>query len=222
VRVFPKARLLLLLLLIGGLLYWQHPRLLQGLGRFLVKEDRPQRADLIVCLSGSWGDRTLAAVDLYRAGWSRRVFLFREQNPEGYELLRKKGISLPESRDLSREILLRSGIPRAAILTDEREATSTYDEACILRDFIASHSLSHLILVTSKSHSRRAYLTFRSLLDSPQLKIWSLPTPYDGFDPRQWWKQEKSQERVLLEYQKILISLLRGRIRASLLLKRDG
>lgn len=77
-RVFPKARLSLFLLLVGGLLYWQHPRLLPGLGQFLVREDRLQKADLIVCLSGSWADRTLTAADLYRAGWSKRIFIFRE------------------------------------------------------------------------------------------------------------------------------------------------
>ncbi len=216
-----NGRLLLLLLLIGILLFWQYPRLLQGLGQLLVKEDRPEKADLIVALSGSLVDRTLTATDLYRAGWSRRIFIFHEEKPDGFELLEERGIHLPDNYDLACEILLRSGIPRAAILSDEREVTSTYDEARIVRDFLKSHPLSKLILVTSKYHSRRAHLTFRSLLNGPRIQIFSCPTPYDEFDPQRWWKQESIRERVFFEYEKLLVYLLQGRIRPSLLLKRN-
>jgi uncharacterized SAM-binding protein YcdF (DUF218 family) len=222
VNIFRRVKLLLLLLIVGVLLSWQHLRILQGLGQFLVKEDRPQKADLIVCLSGSWADRTLSAADLYRAGWGQRVFLFREEKPVGYELLQRRGIRLPETRDLAREILLRSGLPKSAIFSGERESTSTYDEACQIRDFLRLHPFSHLILVTSKFHSKRAYLTFRSLLSDPQIRILSLPTPYDEFDPQGWWKKERSREWLFLEYQKFLASLLRGRISLSLLLRGGG
>ncbi|MDH7499959.1 MAG: YdcF family protein [candidate division NC10 bacterium] len=208
------------MLLVGALLFfWQRERILQGIGQFLVKEDRPQKADLIVCLSGSWADRTLTAADLYRAGWGRKVFLFREERPVGYQQLLQRGIHLPETCDLARQILLRSGLPRSAIYSGERESTSTYDEACQIEEFLRGHPLSSLILVTSKFHSRRAYLTFRSQLNQPGLRILSLPTPYDEFDPRDWWKRERSREWLVLEYQKLLVSLLRGRIRLSLLLR---
>jgi len=217
VKIFARPKLLVLLLLMGILLYWQYPRLLQGLGQILVKEDRPERADLIVCLSGSWVDRTLTAAELYRAGWSKRIFLFREEKPDGYELLEKRGIRLPEARDLAREILLRSGVPKAALLSDEREVTSTADEAGIIQDFLKRHPSSTLILVTSKFHSRRAYLTFRSRLHSSPVRILSCPTPYDKFDPRRWWKEETTREKVVLEYEKFLASVLRGRIRLAAL-----
>lgn len=218
-RTLGRAKPLLLLLLVGALLFWQRERILQGIGQFLVKEDRPQKADLIVCLSGSWADRTLAAADLYRAGWGRRVFLFREEKPVGYEQLLQRGIRLPETRDLARQILLHSGLPRSAIFSGERESTSTYDEACQIREFLRRRPSSSLILVTSKFHSKRAYLIFRSQLNDPGVRILSLPTSYDEFDPRNWWRKERSRERLLLEYQKFLVSLVRGRIRLSLLLK---
>jgi len=221
VRTFTKRRLLLFLLLIGILLFWQYPRLLHGLGQLLVKEDRPEKADLIVALSGSLVDRTLTAIDLYQAGWSDKIFIFREEKPDGYDLLERRGIRLPEGRDLACEILLSSGVPKGAILTDEREVTSTYDEACVMRDFLKSHPLSKLILVTSKYHSRRAHLTFRSLLNTPKIQIFSCPTPYDEFDPQRWWKQETIRERVFFEYEKLLAYLLQGRIRLSLLLKKN-
>jgi uncharacterized SAM-binding protein YcdF (DUF218 family) len=221
VRTFSKGKLLVFLLLIGILLFWQYPRLLGGLGQFLVREDRPEKADLIICLSGSLVDRTLTSADLYRAGWSHKIFIFREEKPDGYDLLEKRGIRLPEARDLVRRILLSSGVPEGAILTDEREVTSTYDEARIVRDFLRSHPLSKLILVTSKYHSRRAHLTFRSLLNAPKIQIFSCPTPYDEFDPQRWWKQESIRERVFFEYEKLLAYLVQGRIRPSLLLKRN-
>jgi uncharacterized SAM-binding protein YcdF (DUF218 family) len=221
VRVFSRPKLLVLLLLIGILLYWQYPRLLQGLGQLLVRENRPEKADLIVVLSGSLVDRTLAASDLYRAGWSKRIFIFHQEKPDGFELLEKRGIHLPETYDLACEILLRSGIPKAAILSDEREVTSTYEEGCIVRDFVMSRHVSKLLLVTSKYHSRRAYLTFRSLLNASQIQILSCPTPYDEFDPQRWWKRESIREEVLFEYEKFLVYLLQGKIRASLLVKRN-
>ncbi len=220
-RVFPRGKWLFLifLVLILGILYGQHPRILRGLGHFLVKEDPPHRADLIICLSGSLVDRTLAAADLYRAGWADRIFIFRGQSPDGYERLAERGIQLPETRELAYQILIRSGIPKSSVLSDKRESSSTYDEACLMRDFLRTHHLSSLILVTSKYHSKRAYLTFRSVLTDSQFQIWNCPSPYDGFNPETWWKQEKWTKAVLSEYQKGLASLIQGRIRPSVLLK---
>jgi len=68
-------------------------------------------------------------------------------------------------------------------VSPEREATSTYEEAVIMRDFLKVHPSSQLILVTSKYHSARAYLTFRSALDDREVRIRSCPTPYDPLIP---------------------------------------
>jgi len=61
-----------------------------------------------------------------------------------------------------------------------------------------------VLLVTSKYHARRASLIFKDAL-TEEVTVISVPSPYDSSDPETWWKRNKDAQRVIMEYQKLLV-----------------
>ena len=66
-----------------------------------------------------------------------------------------------------------------------------------------------MIVVTSPIHTRRAWLTFRRVMEKDGIRITMAPSPYSGFKPHEWWKTEKYVEGVIIEYQKLIFYALK-------------
>jgi len=183
-----------------------HQRILMALGRYLVYQQSPQRADVIVILA-NWDDTVIRArggADLYKSGLAKTIFVPRMERMEGQEEITQRGITIPENRDVLITILQGLGVPLSAIETSVQEVTDTWDEAQEVSTFIGEKGYTTALLVTSKYHSRRAYLIFKDALKGKATVI-SVPSPYDSSDPEMWWKQNKDLKRVILEYQKLLV-----------------
>lgn len=186
-----------------------HVSLLTSMGRFLVVEQPPVKSDLIVCLAGGNVQRGLTAADLYRRGFAPVVFVAREEIPEGYDTLNKRGVSYPESIDLMVRLLKELGVPESAILTSDTPSESTVMEASIVSGIVEEKNFRSLILVTSPTHSRRAYLVFRKAM-AEGVRILVVPSSYNRFTPEGWWKDRKYAREVLFEYQKLAYSFMKG------------
>ena len=128
----------------------------------------------------------------------------REELPDGYELLKEKGIEYPESIDLLEMILKGVGVPESAMIISDRSVTSTFDEATMVRDFVKKKGHRSLILITSPTHSRRAWLTFKRIFKEEKVRILMLPSPYSKFRPEDWWKKRRYVREVIFEYEKLL------------------
>jgi len=187
--------------------YFRVP-ILTRLGQFLVVAHEPQKSDLIVCLAGGNIERGLATADLYREGLAPSVFLTDEELPDGYALLKERGLHYPENIDLLVMVLRGLGVPEAAVLRSPRRVTSTYDEALSVKGLIERHGYDSIILVTSPTHSRRAWMIFKRVLREEGCRIFMVPTPYSGFHPGDWWEKREYTRQVVLEYQKIFFFLL--------------
>ncbi|MBW1802980.1 MAG: YdcF family protein [Deltaproteobacteria bacterium] len=61
-----------------------------------------------------------------------------------------------------------------------------------------------VIIVTSPTHSRRAWLTFKKVFEDDEIMITSLPSRYQAFDPKNWWTKRKYSKEVVFEYQKLI------------------
>ena len=193
-------------LMVGAYLifnFFQVP-ILTHLGQYLVVQDRLEKADLIVCLAGNNVERGLATIDVYRQGLAPAVFTAREELPDGYETLTTKGLHYPENRDLLVNLFKEADLPDAALINAPGIATSTFDEAKLVSEWVNQKGYRSLIIVTSPTHCRRAMLTFKNAFKGQNIKIMMLPSPYSGFNPQSWWKERKYAREVIVEYQKLV------------------
>ena len=184
--------------------------MLRQAGNWLVRDDAPQKADAILILMGSRGDRALMAADLWKESYATQI-IFVEDYENGREFLTQRGIVLPNDAFMTTSILTQLGVPDNCILTLPGEAKSTLDEAGALKKYLENNpSTDTLILVTSKSHSRRASEIFENSLHTLPHKVIliSCPSSFDGFQAKTWWKHRESAKQVFLEYVKIVSFVL--------------
>ncbi|MBW1805874.1 MAG: YdcF family protein [Deltaproteobacteria bacterium] len=193
-----------LLFIIYLLLSFLHVPILTRLGRYLILEHPPQKSDLIVCLAGGNIERGLAAADAYRDGLAPQIFIAREELPDSYELLKERGIKYPESIDLMIILLKESGVPESAILTSDAQVKSTIEEATLVREEVEKRGFKSLIILTSPTHSRRAWFTYRKVFEDSDVRILALPSKYSKFKPEDWWKRRRYVRDVIIEYQKLI------------------
>jgi uncharacterized SAM-binding protein YcdF (DUF218 family) len=179
------------------------PLVLPATGRFLVAEDPAEPADAIVVLAGSYPDRILEAVELYKQGLAPRVILCREPEIGAFRRVTELGLDVPRPSDINRMIAEQLGVPPAAIEVLERGGDSTYAEAQTVLDVILQRRYRAILLVTSKYHTRRAGEIFR-LLAGDQVTITVRPARTDDFQGGRWWHDRVSTRRVIIEYQKWL------------------
>jgi uncharacterized SAM-binding protein YcdF (DUF218 family) len=203
-RTWMLKWLFFLLAIVYVLFSYYHVPILTGLGRYLIVEHTPQKSDLIVCLAGGNVERGLAVADAYQRGLAPRIFMAREVPPDGYALLKERGVHYPESVDLMRMLLEELGVPESAFFTSERSSKSTFEEAQLVRDLVMNSDYNSLIVITTPYHCRRAWLAFRKVFEEDDVRILMLPTSYSDFKPENWWKKRKYLREVIIEYQKLI------------------
>ena len=185
-------------------------------GKFLVVEDAFDHADVALVLSGRPISRTLAARDLYKAGKVDEIWVIPEPpnsiegavTPAVVEELTRMKLYDPATPQWGERILAASGIPRSKFTLLPEHADGTIVEAQRVQTFLVTRSASSIVLITSKSASRRARYIFRHVLKGDAVRILSSPTPYDLFQAERWWEQPRNALTVVTEYQKFLVNML--------------
>lgn len=181
-----------------------HGPILTQMGRYLVVQHPAAKSDLVVCLAGGSVERGMASADLYARGLAPRIFIGREPIPDGLETLKQKGVAYPESVDLVRVIFRGLGVPESAVITSDRPLESTFEEAEKVAALVKEKGYRSLILVTSPTHSRRAWLTFQKAISDKEFRVTVIPTPYSKFRAEDWWKTRRYVREVIMEYQKLI------------------
>ncbi len=186
------------------LISYYHAPILTRLGRYLVVEHPITKADLIVCLMGKPVERGLAAADVYKKGLASYIFVGREKLPDGSSVLVKKGVHYPEERDLLIMMLKGLGVPGSACITGDSFIEGTIGEAKVAREIARKRGFRSLIIVTSPTHARRAWLTYRKVFEKDGTKIMLMPSHYSNFKAEDWWKTPEYVKEMVIEYQKLL------------------
>ena len=174
-------------------------------GAWLVKNDAPEQADVMVLLMGSFPDRVMQAVDLYQEDRARRMIIVQESMGP-YKLLESRGADILTTTEQARNSAVALGIPAVSIAILPGDARSTLNEAVIIRNYLAGKpDLDSIILVSSPAHMRRASMIFKTALkDSPKpVFIGCSPSAYSGFNPEGWWRRKEDAQAVLSEFIKI-------------------
>jgi len=173
---------------------------------WLSVADRPQKADAILVLGGGYS-RPFQAADLYRQGYARRIYITAPVRDEQLRLLDAAGIAFPREEDVVRQVLLKKGVPAAAIEYLGKDLISTAEEAQAARALFARRA-PRLLVVSSPYHLRRARIIFTDALPGADIRV--IATSYDRF-PSSWWKNQSAAGSVLLELAKITFYQLGGR-----------
>lgn len=178
--------------------------LLIKLGNYLIVEHKAEKSDLIVCLAGEDVERALAVIDAHRQGLAPYIFRAKEVKPDSFDYLKEKVRDYPANFDLFKLIMDSFGIPEKVILSTEDRVNSTLDEAKVVHKFVLDRGFKSLILITSLTHSRRAWRTFKKVFKDDDIKIISLPSHYQLFNPKDWWTKRKYTKELIFEYQKLI------------------
>lgn len=119
---------------------------------FLVVDEQPTEAEVIITLSGDIG-RLGKAADLYHKGYSNKVMLSNTAEP---------GTTPEEAVAL--------GVPEQDLLL-EKEATSTYTNAHYTKGLMIEKGFDSAIVVSSDYHMRRVKLIFDQVYKSSGINL---------------------------------------------------
>jgi len=191
--------LVALFLLIVGLGSYLSPNDLAGCGAQPSLQNKCQKADAIVAVSG--GDttaRTDEAIKLYKNGWAPKlIFSGAAQDKSG-----------PSNAEAMRRIARANGVPDEDILVEEYSAT-TKENAENTQTIFERNNVTSVILVTSAYHQRRAGLEFEKR-SGGTVNIRNHPADSDNQWSRWWWLTPTGWFLAIGESFKILIFYLGG------------
>lgn len=174
------------------------------LGLLFYRQDPLVAVDAVIPLAGSEMDRQLEAADLYKAGFARYIVLTRGHREQAVELLEERGIHVPDPTEIARDAFVQFGIPREAVIIPPLAHDNTAHEAQTLTRLAREHGWRHLLVVTSRFHTRRAGFAFRRAMQGTGIEVSVRSTRYDTSDPEHWWRTRENIRWVLSEGPKFL------------------
>jgi uncharacterized SAM-binding protein YcdF (DUF218 family) len=176
---------LLAVTVLGGLLLWG----VSDLGRWLIVADTLERASAAVVMSGGVPFRAIEAAAIYRNGWVREVWITRTLNPAVEAVLNRLRLDLDFRDEWSNRLILeRLGVSPGDIRVLAPGARNTAEELKVVARELARTEGDRVILVTSKSHSRRVRATWRAVVGkSPGAVVRYAES--DPFDGTRWWER---------------------------------
>lgn len=165
--------------------------LLANAGKFLVVEDKIQKADAIVVLSGDRGERVEKAADLYHKGYGKYFVI-------------SGGIIYNDvtATQLMREHALKLGVPEKAIILENR-ADSTYENAHFTRRVIKAYPIHSVIVVSSNYHMKRVKMIFERDFENSGVTLYYAGAKDRYFNESNWWSTNKSIMITITEYVKM-------------------
>jgi uncharacterized SAM-binding protein YcdF (DUF218 family) len=90
-------------------------------------------------------------------------------------------------------------------------ATSTWDEALILRDYVVETDVRRIIVVTTGVHTRRARWLFRRALSTSEADLMFSGVEDPRYELDTWWRSEAGLIAVTNEYLKLFHNSLARR-----------
>jgi uncharacterized SAM-binding protein YcdF (DUF218 family) len=156
-----------------------------SLGRWLDKEDPPQKAAAIAVLSGRMPSRALEAARLYNQGYAPQIWLSYSVEPGA--TLEKFSVPYAGEEFYDRLLLLHQGVPDSAIHILAPPIVNTADEMRTFGQALRKENLHRIIIVTSRVHTRRTAALWKRLSAKDGEAI-IRGASGDSDDPAHWWR----------------------------------
>ena len=176
-------------------LLWWSGRLEAAHAPELTRDSAYQRGTVVVVFGGGALSQGIASsTTLKRMHEAMAVW---RSIPEATFMLSEGGIARYRAEAWFRKYLQREGVPNEQIIL-ETKALTTQQNARFCAELITAHALEHVILVTSRNHLPRAYLTARRHGLRPTLVGVPTSAPDAAFCPT--WHSLVSLSHMLNEY----------------------
>jgi DUF218 domain len=177
------ASLLLIGLAAGA--WFQRAYLLRGAAHLWIVSDPVTHADVVAVLGGGIEIRPFVAADLYKKGFVNKVLV--SQTVEGRST--KIG-GIPGHSDLNRMLLLKLGVPEAAIGMFGEANMSTRDEAVALRDWAEQHHVLRIVIPIEIFSARRVRWIFDRVFAGRSVRFVIASFDGPGYTRTEWWKTQ--------------------------------
>ena len=166
-------------------------------------------ADLIFILGGNPKTRPAKAVELVKDGYSNTIVMTH---------IKDKAVKYQEyfveEEQLTANILQSEDMNLTMIDCIKKDgATSTFDEAYSLANYVKKQNLKHVIIVTDAFHTRRALYAFKKVfkLQDVDVKLESAAAYNNVYFENNWWKTEKGLRAYIIEPIKFFFYIFNSR-----------
>lgn len=155
--------------------------------RWLVVDNKPVNADMIVVLGGDSGSRLRKGISLYEQDFAHQLLLVDE----------KANAWMHITNHLCKDCVLDD--KNVVILTG---STSTFTDASIVKAYCLEHGIKSLLVVTTPYHTRRVSLTFSNEFKQSNVSFTVISSGDYNFllsPGNHWWSDQATLETVWLE-----------------------
>lgn len=190
----PFKTIFLILILV---VYLFRTELLSSYANIFNTSSYTKGADAILILSGNPSTRIEKAVELYKEGYAPKILLTTTiRDGDKYHHIIKSQM------DIAKEALEYENIKDFVILPSSKNgATSTFDEAYDLANYVQKNNLKKVILVTDCYHTARSIYAFKKVFSKLDIKtqLEIAGAKNNDFNETNWWHSEAGITAYVLE-----------------------
>ncbi len=182
-----------------------HPLLLRSYANFFTVNNYNKGADAVLILGGSADTRAKKSIDLLKNGYTNEILITQPAPP----IKEYQNIYISDFENLKR-ILKYEQVDYNIVFNKNGGAKSTFDEARDLLEYMKTHSLKKVIIVTDNFHTRRAKYAFDKVFDNSdnELVIEIAGATNQVYNETNWWKSERGLNAYVSEGFKYVIYLI--------------
>jgi uncharacterized SAM-binding protein YcdF (DUF218 family) len=147
-------------------------------------------------VGGGIQTRPFEAARLYRDGYAPRVLVASPERKPTDQM----GLTAGDA-DVTKQILLKQGVPDSAIVIFGEEVSSTYEEALALREWVKETGAKKIIIVSDPFHTRRMRWLLRKELTTTGAQILTGIAAPLKYTVSNWWQTKQG----LVKFQKELM-----------------
>ncbi|MEA1916758.1 MAG: YdcF family protein [Campylobacterota bacterium] len=174
-----------------------HKNILQSYAELFTIDNAVKGADAIVVLGGNSKTRPIYAVELLKKGYAKEILL---TSPAQYEV-EQLGL-LQSEQDEYLSVLNAYDVNATIIKSTKGGATSTFDEAYDLVEYLKTHKAKKIIILTDEFHTARAHYAFKKVFNTHNIKDVELnmaAAPNVIFNTTNWYKKESGLQSYITE-----------------------
>jgi uncharacterized SAM-binding protein YcdF (DUF218 family) len=147
-------------------------------GSFLVFNELPRRADVIIVIDGGASEEL--GIKYFHLGYAPCILFTR-------------------ATDTIREQAIAEGVPTGRMILEDR-ADSTYENAAYSKTIMQQRGFKSALVVALNYHSRRTMLNFLKVFKNTGTDFTFSAAADPGFNPTSWWTSGSNIRHILREY----------------------